>query len=167
MPLHVASPDWAISNEPPFDLPTTKHRYLSSSDDVGVCSSFPIMYFVEPSFHEAKHNSSSTETNGTRSLNGAHKWNSRAQNKRTKKKTEKVRQIRGRAGHLAVWNVYLVSNVRMEFGSDDKSLFTKITIPNEHGYLPMTVGEHVGVEQTSELHQTVRFFKSRSKERGV
>lgn len=60
IPLHVASPDWAISNEPSIDLPTTKHRYLSSSDDVGVCSSLPIMYFVEPSFHVAKHNSSST-----------------------------------------------------------------------------------------------------------
>lgn len=62
IPLHVASPDWAISNEPPIDLPTTKHRYFSSSDDVGVCSSLPIMYFVEPSFHVAKHNSSSTAT---------------------------------------------------------------------------------------------------------
>lgn len=60
IPLHVASPDWAISNIPPIDLPTTKHRYFSSSDDVG--SSLPIMYFVEPSFHEAKHNSSSTTT---------------------------------------------------------------------------------------------------------
>lgn len=61
IPLHVASPDWAISNEPSIDLPTTKHRYLSSSDEVGVCSSLPIMYFVEPSFHVAKHRSSSTK----------------------------------------------------------------------------------------------------------